>query len=429
MDRLEIDGGIPLEGRVSISGAKNAALPLICASLLTPERVTFERVPMLQDVLSLGAVVSSLGTRVTAPSDPQSDARWSFETREIASTVAEYDLVRKMRASFLVIAPLLVRAREARVSLPGGCAIGTRPIDIHLDGLRALGAEIMLEGGYVLARAPKGLRAADMTLRYPSVGATQCLLIAAAGAPGRTRIRGAAREPEVAALADLLTRMGAPVTGAGESELEIEGSTAPLVGTRVTLPGDRIEAATYLIAAQATGGRVVVEGARAADLESVLVALEGSGARIERAASGMIALESSALRRQPLMPVDIVTEPFPGFPTDVQAQWMALMTLASGGSRMRETVFENRMMHVPELVRLGAEIRVEGEQAWVSGGAKLSGASVMATDLRASASLIIAGLAARGRTTLLRLYHLDRGYERLDVKLRSLGARVTRVAG
>jgi len=419
MDAIEIEGGVPLKGEVEVSGSKNATLPQIAAALLAPGRSVFRNVPELADIRTMGRLLSHLGAKVAR------EAGTGGHTLEVDATdlprpEAPYELVKTMRASVLVLGPLVARLGRARVSLPGGCAIGARPIDQHLKGLAALGAHIELAHGYVEASA-KRLRGAQVVFDLPTVTGTENLMMAAALAEGRTVLENCAREPEVTALASVLTRMGARIEGAGTSMIAVEG-VRELRPVEVEVIPDRIEAGTLLAAALITGGDVLVRRARAEDMDALLVKMREAGAAIVP--------ERDGLRlRAPATPeaVDFVTGPFPGFPTDLQAQLMACMTVARGAARVVETVFENRFMHVQELSRLGAEIHVDGHTAVVKGVPKLSGAPVMATDLRASASLVLAGLRAEGVTTVHRVYHLDRGYEALESKLRSLGARVRRV--
>ena len=418
MDTIVIRGGAVLEGEVVVGGSKNAALPLLFASLLTPERCVVRNVPRLVDVRTTVAVLRHLGARVTSSPDGRD---LEVEARHVHCTEAPYDLVKTMRASFLCLGPLLARFGRARVSTPGGCAIGARPVDLHLAGLARLGARVRLVEGYVEAEAER-LRGAKIVLDFPSVGATQQLMMAAALAEGTTVIENAAREPECVCLARALERMGARVDGAGTAVVTVEGRPA-LGGAVHTVIPDRIEAGTFMVAAAITGGSVRVTGARADHLDAVIAKLRQAGVRVHEGESGL-AVE----RNGPLGAVDITTMPYPGFPTDLQAQFMALMTRAHGTSSFTETIFENRFMHVQELARMGAQVRVQGNRALVRGPSRLSGAPVMATDLRASVCLVLAGLAAEGTTRVSRVYHLDRGYERLEEKLRGLGAEIVREA-
>jgi len=429
MDRIRIVGGNPLNGTIPISGAKNAALPLMIASLLTDRTVTLENLPRLADVSLLVRILSNHGVDYSIDGrrqgeDPDSGQTVHMTAREIVDTTAPYDLVSRMRASFWVVAPLLARCGEARVSLPGGCAIGTRPVDLLLNALEHLGASIEIDAGYVVAKAPKGLRGGKINFPKVTVGGTHIALMAAALAHGSTVIHNAAREPEVVDLADLLTKMGAKINGAGESDIEIEG-VARLNGAKHRVLPDRIETGTYAMAAAMTGGDVFLQGARPEHLQAALDAIVAAGARVETNGDGIRVTRNG----EPIRPVDIVTAPFPGFPTDLQAQFMALMTKAQGVSRITETIFENRFMHVQELARFGAHIRLEGDSAIVEGVPVLKGAPVMATDLRASVSLVIAALVAEGESMIQRVYHLDRGFEALERKLSRCGADVTRISG
>jgi len=419
MDRILIRGGRPLSGAIAIGGAKNAALPLMAAGLLTEERLTLENVPRLEDIRTMASLLAQHGIAVA----------WGPEKKtlglggRITSTEAPYDIVRKMRASVLVLGPLLARCGEARVSLPGGCAIGTRPVDLHLKGLEQMGAEIRLEGGYIDAKVSGRLHGAEIVLPFPSVGATENLLMAASLAEGQTIIANAAREPEIGDLAACLVAMGAEITGIGSDRLVISGVPALHGATHAILP-DRIETGTYLCAVGVTGGELLLEGGEATHLAALIRPLAEAGMVIEETASGL-----RARREGRLAGVDVMTEPYPGFPTDMQAQFMALMAVAEGAAMITETIFENRFMHVPEINRMGARINVHGASAIVRGVAALSGAPVMATDLRASVSLVLAGLAARGETIVNRVYHLDRGYEALVEKLAGCGAAIERITG
>lgn len=427
MDRIKIIGGNPLKGNIPISGAKNAALPLMIASLLTPGTLVLENVPRLSDVRMLkrilgnhGVDVTVAGKRIGETGEDGEVVRLSAAT--IVDTVAPYELVSQMRASFWVIAPLLARMGEAKVSLPGGCAIGTRPVDLLLMALEKLGASIEIDAGYVIARAPKGLVGGEIDFPKVTVGGTHTALMAAVLARGTTLIRNAAREPEVTDLAECLVKMGARIKGIGTAELEVEGVANLLGATHRVLP-DRIEAGTYAFAAAMAGGDVMLEGIAPHHLQAALDKLEQAGAEIVATNEGI------RVRRNGhgIQPVDVTTEAFPGFPTDLQAQFMALMTRADGTSRITETIFENRFMHVQELARFGARIRLDGDVAIVEGTQTLKGAPVMATDLRASVSLVIAALAAEGETMINRVYHLDRGFESLEAKLSRCGANVERI--
>ena len=429
MDRICIRGGRQLNGTIPVSGAKNAALPLMIASLLTDDTLTLENVPHLADVEQLIRILGNHGVDYSVNGRRENQGKGysrtiHFTARRIVDTTAPYELVSKMRASFWVIGPLLARMGEARVSLPGGCAIGTRPVDLFIEGLRALGAEIDIESGYVVAKAKNRLTGTRYRFPKVSVGATHVLMMAASLARGETVLENAAREPEIVNLADCLNAMGAKISGAGTSTITIQGVTS-LSGARHRIIPDRIETGTYALAVAMTGGDVLLEGARADLLESVLDVIERTGAEITRANTGIRIRRNGA----GIHPVDVETAPFPGFPTDLQAQFMALMAKAKGQSRITETIFENRFMHVQELARLGARISLSGQTAIVDGVDRLKGAPVMATDLRASVSLVIAGLAAEGETIVNRVYHLDRGFERLEEKLSGCGANIERVSG
>jgi len=417
MDRIRIRGGRPLNGSIEISGAKNSALKLMAASLLTDGPLILSRMPRLADSRFLGQLLAHMGVIV----EEQAGAKLKLHAAAIDNPYAPYDLVRKMRASFNVLGPLIAREGRAKVSLPGGCAIGARPVNLHLEALVALGAEIVLEEGYVLAKAPAGgMRGARVVFPMVSVGATEHAMLAAVLAKGDTLLENCAREPEIADLAHCLNAMGAKVEGAGEAEIRIQG-VDKLHGADWAVVPDRIETGTYAIAAAAAGGEVVLQDARAEHNHALWRALKRAGVEVEEGENAV-----TIRRTGGLSPVDIQTEPFPGFATDLQAQFMALMTLADGGSIIRETIFENRFMHVPELNRLGADIQVKGNEAVVRGPSRLKGAPVMATDLRASVSLVIAGLAAEGETVVNRIYHLDRGFERLEDKLTACGADIVR---
>ncbi|MCQ4189313.1 UDP-N-acetylglucosamine 1-carboxyvinyltransferase [Methylocystis suflitae] len=427
MDKIKIVGGTRLNGVIPISGAKNAALPLMIASLLTRETVTLANMPLLADVMLLERILGNHGVDYAIAGKRTGESVDAGRTvqltaREIVDTTAPYDLVSRMRASFWVLAPLVARCGEARVSLPGGCAIGTRPVDLLLMALEKLGAKLDIENGYVVASAKNGLTGAEIDFPKVTVGGTHTALMAASLARGTTVLRNAAREPEVVDLADCLIKMGARIKGAGQSTIEIEG-VGSLYGARHAVMPDRIEAGTYAMAVAMTGGDVLLAGARADLLQAGLDALAQAGASITETNEGLRVTRNGA----GISPVDVTTAPFPAFPTDLQAQFMALMTRAQGVSRITETIFENRFMHVQELARLGARIKLEGDTAIVTGADHLDGAPVMATDLRASVSLVIAALAARGETTINRVYHLDRGFERLEKKLRGCGAEIERV--
>jgi UDP-N-acetylglucosamine 1-carboxyvinyltransferase len=424
MDRIIIRGGNRLEGRVPISGAKNAALTLLPCAILTDQPLTLGNLPRLADVDGFGHLMNGLGisTSIAGAKRPGGvDRAMTLRAETIVSTTAPYDMVRKMRASILVLGPLLAREGEATVSLPGGCAIGNRPIDLHLKALEALGAEIELAAGYVRATAPKGrLTGGRVVFPIVSVGATENALMAAALAKGESVIENAAREPEIVDLCRCLVAMGAEIDGIGTERLTIQGKDS-LNGTDYRVMPDRIEAGSYACAAGITGGDLLLEGANADDMGAILSALSATGLAITHEADG-IRVKADG----PLRPFSVSTAPYPAFPTDMQAQFMAMLALAEGTSVLTETIFENRYMHVPELTRMGADIQVHGRTAIVKGVGKLTGAPVMATDLRASMSLILAGLAAEGETQVLRIYHLDRGYERLEEKLSAVGADIER---
>ena len=423
MDRIAIEGGARLEGEITISGAKNSALKLMAASLLTDEALTLTNMPRLADTRFLGRLLHRLGVEVEE-SDGADGAQTRLCAREIVSAFAPYDLVRQMRASFNVLGPLIARTGHAKVSLPGGCTIGARPVDLHLKALEALGARIELEGGYVYATAPRGLRGAEIEFPMVSVGATEHTLLAAVLAEGETVLTNCAREPEIADLAQCLISMGAQIEGLDSSTLRIRG-VPRLSGATWSVIPDRIETGTFALAVAMAGGEVTLRKTRANFVQSLLDKLEEAGAEA-RATNDGIEIKRNGAR---LRAVDVTTEVFPGFATDLQAQFMALMTTAEGESVIRETIFENRFMHAPELMRLGAEISVQGGEARITGVESLRGAQVMATDLRASVSLVIAGLAAEGETVVNRVYHLDRGFERLEEKLGACGARVRRISG
>ena len=420
MDKIRIRGGQPLSGDIVIGGAKNAGLPLMAAGLLTAGRLVLTNVPKLADIHTMAQLLAQHGVAVE---NATNDGRALSIGGPITNTEAPYDIVRKMRASVLVLGPLVARVGEARVSLPGGCAIGTRPIDLHLKGLEQMGAVIRLDGGYVHASAPKGLHGAAIVMPMPSVGATENLLMAASLANGQTTIANAAREPEITDLCDCLVAMGAKITGIGSDRLTIEGVPALHGATHRIIP-DRIETGTYACAAAISGGSVKLLGGRIDHLGALVRVLLEAGVEVTQQGDDI-----SVKRLNGLHGVDAMTEPYPGFPTDMQAQYMVLMSVADGASMVTETIFENRFMHVPELNRLGARINVHGASAIVRGVKQLSGAQVMATDLRASVSLVLAGLAARGDTVVNRVYHLDRGYEAVEQKLAACGADIERIPG
>jgi UDP-N-acetylglucosamine 1-carboxyvinyltransferase len=424
MDRIRIRGGRPLKGEIPISGAKNAALKLMAASLLTADPLTLTNVPRLADVRAMAELLVSfgVGVQVTMAAKFGEGDMMRLDAREITSVFASYDMVRKMRASFQVLAPLLARQREAKVSLPGGCAIGARPVELHLAALEAMGAKIELAEGYVTATAQGGLKGAEIVFPFVSVGATETAMMAATLAKGTTKIVNAAREPEISDLGNCLIAMGAEIWGLGSSEITIVG-VEKLHGAAHRVMADRIEAGTYAIAAAIAGGEVELVGASHDTIASLLSLLTKSGAEITATPRGLKVHMNGARPKS----VDVTTAPYPGFPTDLQAQIMALMSVADGTSVVKEKIFENRFMHVPELARMGASVRIDGDTATVRGVEKLKGAQVMATDLRASVSLVLAGLAAEGETNVGRIYHLDRGFDRLEEKLSRVGADIERV--
>jgi UDP-N-acetylglucosamine 1-carboxyvinyltransferase len=429
MDRIRIVGGRPLNGSIPISGAKNATLPLMIASLLTEETLILDNVPRLVDVALLQRILGNHGVDVMVPGKRAGDVSGNGHTLHISAarivdTTAPYELVSKMRASFWVLAPLVARAGEARVSLPGGCAIGTRPVDLLIMAMERLGATIDIDAGYAVARAPRGLKGGEIHFPKVTVGGTHTAMMAAALADGTTLIDNAAREPEIGDVADCLNKMGAKISGAGTSQIIIEG-VSKLHGARHSVLPDRIETGTYAMAVAMTGGDVLLEGARPELLQAGLDVIVQSGTNVAVTNEGIRVSRTNG----GIAPVDVSTAPFPGFPTDLQAQLMALMTRAKGTSRITETIFENRFMHVQELARLGAHIHLDGETATVEGVERLKGAPVMATDLRASVSLVIAALAADGETMVNRVYHLDRGFEHLEEKLGRCGAAIERVSG
>jgi UDP-N-acetylglucosamine 1-carboxyvinyltransferase len=428
MDRIRIVGGNKLNGTIPISGAKNAALPLMIAGLLTEETLILDNVPRLADVAQLQRILGNHGVDIMSAGKRPGDRQYQGQTLHISAadiidTTAPYELVSRMRASFWVIAPLLARMREAKVSLPGGCAIGTRPVDLLMMALEKLGADISIDGGYVIAKAPNGLRGGIIDFPKVTVSGTHVALMAATLAKGATIITNAACEPEISDVAECLNKMGARVTGAGTSRIVVEG-VEKLHGARHTVLPDRIEAGTYAMAVAMTGGDVQLAGARPELLQSALDVLTQAGAEISVNNEGIRVARNGA----GIKPVTVATAPFPGFPTDLQAQLMALMVRAQGASEITETIFENRFMHVQELARFGAKISLDGETARIEGISGLRGAPVMATDLRASVSLVIAGLAAEGETMVNRVYHLDRGFERLEDKLKACGASIERIS-
>lgn len=426
MDKIKIVGGKQLNGKIYISGAKNAALPLICASLLTDETITLTNMPILSDIKAMNALLQQLGTQIDEFDDfvdQHPTKTYSYRTKKLTSLIAPYDYVRKMRASYYVLGPLLAREKHIELSLPGGCAIGARPMDIHLSALEQMGVNIEIKNGYVHADAPNGLQGAHIIFRFASVGATCNILMAATLAKGTTKIENAAKEPEIGDLIDLLNDMGAKISGKGTSILTIEG-VSKLHGATHKVIADRIEAGSYAVAAAITRGRIELINADASTLQTPLNVLRNMGVKIEENENSI----TVDARNCELVGQDIMTDVYPGFPTDLQAQFLALMLTARGAAMISETIFENRFMHVPELLRMGANINVHGHaSAIVRGVDKLYGAPVMATDLRASFALILAGLAAEGETIVNRVYHLDRGYERLEEKLKAVGADICRI--
>ncbi len=424
MYKIVIRGGVRLKGEIPISGAKNAALPLMAACLLTDAPLTLTNVPKLADVAFMADLLRHFGAGVewTQEAALGKGGRYRLCAANLAGTTADYDIVRKMRASFVVLGPLLARAGQAKVSLPGGCAIGARPVDLHLKAMEALGAVVKLADGYVIASAPGGLKGAHIEFPSVSVGATENALMAATLADGRSVIAGAAREPEIGDLGQCLVTMGARISGLGTSTIVVEGVKTLHAAEHSVLP-DRIETGTYAMAAAIAGGEIELTGTRGDLIGSVIALLEAAGAQITKTNRGLL------VARNGMRPTSVsaTTAPFPGFPTDLQAQFMALMATAEGTSHIKETIFENRFMHVPELLRMGADIKVEGDMAVVNGVPRLKGAPVMATDLRASSSLVLAGLGAEGETVVNRVYHLDRGFERLEEKLGRVGADIERL--
>lgn len=426
MDRIKIHGGKSLKGKIHISGAKNAALPLICASLLTDETVTLTNMPMLSDIRAMNALLEQLGTKIDEFNDfvdGHPTKTYSYRTKEAASLIAPYDYVRKMRASYYVLGPLLARYGKCELSLPGGCAIGARPMDIHLAALEQMGARIEIKNGYIFADVDGRLKGAHIIFPGVSVGATCNVLMAAVMAEGRTVLENAAKEPEIGDLAELLNAMGAKIEGIGTAVLTIDGVNKLHGATHKVIP-DRIEAGSYAVAAAITRGKIELINAQASTLRRPLQVLKDMGVRVSETEHGVL-IDAVGCD---LVGQDIMTEPYPGFPTDLQAQFLALMLTAEGAAMVTETIFENRFMHVPELLRMGANINVHGHaSAIVRGVKKLSGAPVMATDLRASFALVLAGLVAEGETIVNRVYHLDRGYEKLEEKLKSVGADIERI--
>jgi len=430
MDKIVIRGGVPLNGVIPIGGAKNAALPLMACALLSEAPLRLSNLPHLADISTMAHLMGEMGVTISmegdAPNGGHMGRVFTLDASNLKSTEAPYELVRRMRASVLVLGPLVAREGHARVSLPGGCAIGTRPVDLHLKALEAMGAEIELAEGYIEARAPKGLRGGHVLFPNVTVGGTENILMAATLAKGETVIANAAREPEVTDLAHCLAAMGAKIEGIGTDTLKVQG-VDKLTGADHAVVADRIEMGSYAVAAAVTGGDVVLRGGRLDLMEAVADVLVNAGVEVAEVEEGQEKGLRVSRKNGALKGFDVMTEPYPGFPTDMQAQMMVLASVAEGASMITETIFENRFMHVPELVRMGANINVHGASAIVRGVEKLSGAQVMATDLRASSSLVLAGLVAEGETVINRVYHLDRGYERLEEKLAACGARIERV--
>jgi len=421
MDLIEIIGGSPLEGEIQISGSKNASLPMMIASLLTKEKVELDNIPNLSDVLILVELMKSLGAEIQFDQSSDLKNKITCTTKEILNTEASYNLVRKMRASFWVLAPLIARHGEAKVSLPGGCAIGTRPIDFYLSILKKMGVTLDLKEGYVFASIKSRLKPLDFSLDFPSVGVTHFFLMMSSLADGRSIIKNAAKEPEVIALAEMLIKMGAKIKGHGSDIIIVDG-VANLNGTKVSIPPDRIEAGTFAIAVSATGGSISLKGVNPNEINLLTNLLEQSGTKISSDGNRLNIKKDNKI----IKPMDISTAPYPGFPTDLQAQFMALMALGNGRSTIKENIFENRFMHVQELARFGAKIKLKADTAIVEGVKEFNSAPVMATDLRASASLIIAALSAKGKSSIRRIYHLDRGFDKIENKLKSCGAKIER---
>ena len=421
MDLIEIIGNSPLEGKIKISGSKNASLPIMIASLLTKEKVELSNIPNLSDVLTLIDLMKSLGADIEYDKSLELKGKISCITKEILHSEASYDLVRKMRASFWVLAPLIARYGEAKVSLPGGCAIGIRPIDFYLSILKKMGVKLKLKDGYVYASIKNQLKSLDFSLDFPSVGVTHFFLMMASLAEGKSIINNAAKEPEVIALAEMLNKMGAKIKGHGTNTISIEG-VSNLNGTKFSIPPDRIEAGTFAIAVSATGGNISLESVNPDEITLLSKLLRESGTKITTSKNLMKIKKDNKI----INSIDVSTAPYPGFPTDLQAQFMTLMALGNGKSSIKENIFENRFMHVQELARFGANIKLKGDTAFIRGVKEFNSAPVMATDLRASASLIIAALSAKGKSTIRRIYHLDRGFDKIENKLRSCGAKIQR---
>ena len=421
MDLIEIIGNSPLEGKIKISGSKNASLPIMIASLLTKEKVELSNIPNLSDILTLIDLMKSLGADIEYDKSLELKGKISCITKEILHSEASYDLVRKMRASFWVLAPLIARYGEAKVSLPGGCAIGIRPIDFYLSILKKMGVKLKLKDGYVYASIKNQLKSLNFSLDFPSVGVTHFFLMMTSLAEGKSIINNAAKEPEVIALAEMLNKMGAKIKGHGTNTISIEG-VSNLNGTKFSIPPDRIEAGTFAIAVSATGGNISLEGVNPDEITLLSNLLRESGTKITTSKNLMKIKKDNKI----INSIDASTAPYPGFPTDLQAQFMTLMALGNGKSSIKENIFENRFMHVQELARFGANIKLKGDTAFIRGVKEFNSAPVMATDLRASASLIIAALSAKGKSTIRRIYHLDRGFDKIENKLRSCGAKIQR---
>ena len=421
MDLIEIIGNSPLEGKIKISGSKNASLPIMIASLLTKEKVELSNIPNLSDVLTLIDLMKSLGANIEYDKSLELKGKISCITKEILHSEASYDLVRKMRASFWVLAPLIARYGEAKVSLPGGCAIGIRPIDFYLSILKKMGVKLKLKDGYVYASIKNQLKSLNFSLDFPSVGVTHFFLMMTSLAEGKSIINNAAKEPEVIALAEMLNKMGAKIKGHGTNTISIEG-VSNLNGTKFSIPPDRIEAGTFAIAVSATGGNISLENVNPDEITLLSNLLRESGTKITTSKNLMKIKKDNKI----INSIDVSTAPYPGFPTDLQAQFMTLMALGNGKSSIKENIFENRFMHVQELARFGANIKLKGDTAFIRGVKEFNSAPVMATDLRASASLIIAALSAKGKSTIRRIYHLDRGFDKIENKLRSCGAKIQR---
>ena len=421
MDLIKIKGGNFLEGEINISGSKNASLPIIIASLLTRDKVQIKNIPNLSDVFTLLKLVKTLGSEYQLKNENNSSYELNIQTKKIKNNIASYDLVRKMRASFWVLAPLILRYGEAKVSLPGGCAIGIRPINFYLSILKKMGATIKIKDGYVQASIKNNLKPINYKLNFPSVGVTHFFLMISSSIEGESIIRNAAMEPEIISLAKMLNKMGAKITGYGTSKIIVNGC-ARLKGANITIPSDRIEAGTFALAVAATGGKLKLKSINIKEIDTLKKVLQNTDVEIKSSEKFVEIIKKNRV----IHPIDIETKPYPGFPTDLQAQFMALMAYSNGKSKIKETIFENRFMHVQELVRLGAQIKLNSDTAIVNGVKKLYGAPLMATDLRASASLIIGALRAEGTSTIRRVYHLDRGFDKIEQKLSSCGAIIER---